>query len=282
MDKGKYYFYANTAKEILSKIRGNNDSVRISVDLNKSVSTFLIINNQLILDDKNKLGIKDLQKIIKKDKKIFVLKNGAITPLEYRENGYYKLVSTDNAPTVEISGIKMHRSKDCDPFEDAKEKTEEVVKQGHRVLDTCGGLGYTAIWALRLGAKEVISVERNEFIKKLRDENPWSFELNNERIKLVFADVFEYIKKLKSEAFDSIIHDPPRFPLAGELYGDRFYSELFRTLIRHGKLFHYTGNPYVARRGNTFYINVIKRLKSVGFKTVVPKPHLLGVLAEKR
>ena len=36
MDKGKYYFYANTAKEILSKIRGNNDSVRISVDMNKS------------------------------------------------------------------------------------------------------------------------------------------------------------------------------------------------------------------------------------------------------
>jgi predicted methyltransferase len=270
------------AQKILAKIKENEDSIRISVDLNKSIRAFRIENNHLILDKKNKLGIKKLQRIIKKDKKIFVLQNGFIKPLEYRINGYYKLVPTDYAPTVEINGIKMHKSKDCDPFIDAKLKVKEVVKNGHHVLDTCSGLGYTAIWAMRLGATKVVSVEIDKFIQELRKENPWSIELQNKRIELVYADVLLYIEEFKKGSFDSIIHDPPRFPLAGELYGTHFYSELYRILKKRGKLFHYTGNPYKVRRGNTFYINTIKRLKSVGFSTVVPKQQLLGVLASKR
>ena len=65
---------------------------------------------------------------------------------------------------------------------DAKQKVKEVVMKGNRVLDTCSGLGYTAIWALRTGAQEIVSVECNESVIKLRKENPWSNELYNSKI----------------------------------------------------------------------------------------------------
>ncbi|WP_300455206.1 hypothetical protein [Desulfobacula sp.] len=46
----------------------------------------------------------------------------------------------------------MHRSKDIDPLTDARLKTQLVVRPKDTVLDTCGGLGYSAIFALKTGA----------------------------------------------------------------------------------------------------------------------------------
>lgn len=40
------------------------------------------------------------------------------------------------------------------------------------------------------------------------------------------------------------MHNPPRFSIAGELYGLDFYRALYRVLRRDGKLFHYTGEPW--------------------------------------
>jgi predicted methyltransferase len=261
----------------LAAIDKGERNVSISVDLNKSVRSFMISEAQVTFDAHNRLTKKELLWIFKKPKRVFVLENNELRAVEYRANAYYKLVPTQHAPTVEINGIKMHRSKDIDPFQDAKLKVKQVVREGKRVLDTCGGLGYTAIWAIRQGASEVVSVECNEFIRKLRMENPWSEELTNPKIKLISGDIGEYISFLETESFDSIVHDPPRFSLAGELYGEVFYRELHRVLMRRGRLFHYTGTPYSIRRGDSFIQNTAQRLQSAGFKKVSIKKHLLGI-----
>jgi hypothetical protein len=281
MSHAKYYLWSASAECILKAMKGGRSQVTVSADLNRSVSTFLIRGDVILFDADNTLNEQQLLDVAKKAQRVFILEDNEIKRAERRDAHYYKLVPTDGAPTVEIDGVKMHRSKGIDPFDDAKEKAQEVVKGGHRVLDTCGGLGYTAVWALRLGARKVVSVERDENIQELRWDNPWSQELYDSRIELVSADVFEYIKTLDSNTFDSILHDPPRFSFAGELYGEEFYRQLYRVLVRGGRLFHYTGTPYVARRGNSFLVNAAKRLQSVGFSKVLPKEHILGVTAIK-
>jgi len=279
VDDIRYYLWSGSASEILAAIAEGKREVTVSVDLNKSVQVLTIESDFVVFDSGNSLTRDELLSICKKGSRVFVLEGNALRILEYRGRSYYKLVPTEGAPTVEIDGVKMHRSKGIDPFEDAKLKVCQVVREGHRVLDTCGGLGYTAIWSARLGAMEVLSVERNEYIRNLRSENPWSEDLSNARIKLISGDVVEYIGALKTESIDSVIHDPPRFSLAGDLYGEAFYRQLYRVLVKGGGLFHYTGNPYLARRGNTFAANTARRLQSAGFKKVVAKPQLLGIKA---
>jgi predicted methyltransferase len=92
---------------------------------------------------------------------------------------------------------------------------------------------------------------------------------------------YELINTLPATSFDSVIHDPPRFSLAGELYSEEFYREIFRVLRRDGRLFHYTGNPHVVKKGSSFVDGVIHRLKAAGFKNVRKVEHLMGVSAQK-
>lgn len=81
---------------------------------------------------------------------------------------------------------------------------------------------------------------------------------------------------MSATSFDAVVHDPPRFSLAGELY-----SEIYRVLRHGGRLFHYTGNPHVIKTGSSFVDGVIRRLKAAGFKNVKKVEHLMGVSAQK-
>ena len=80
----------------------------------------------------------------------------------------------------------------------------------------------------------------------LRKKNPWSQRIFGANIQLVHADIEEYIRELAAESFDAVIHDPPRFSLAGELYGKQFYREIYRVLKRRGALFHLYRQPATA------------------------------------
>jgi predicted methyltransferase len=80
--------------------------------------------------------------------------------------------------------------------------------------------------------------------------------------------------------FDAILHDPPTMSLAGDLYSQEFYRELFRVLRRGGKLFHYIGDPESKFGANTTR-GVMQRLKNAGFRTVKPARQAFGVLALK-
>jgi len=255
--------------------------IEISVDLNRSVRHFVLAADALILDGKNRLRRDDLQLIAGKENRIYVLQDGQLEVLEDRADGYYKLVATEQAPLLEISGVKMHISKGISPFDSAGQMAAQVVKRGGRVLDTCSGLGYAATVALQLGAREVVTVEQSATVLALRAKNPWSQGLNAAGIKQVHADVGEYIQGLPTASFDAVIHDPPRFSLAGDLYGEAFYREIFRVLKRRGALFHYTGNPHLLKQGSGFVENAAKRLRAAGFSKVVKVPALMGLTAQK-
>ncbi len=281
MSKNVYWFSATLARRILDALDTDAPQIDISVDLNLTQLSFPLADDALILDTKNRLDRAALQQIAAKENRIFTLEDGALEVLEIRDGGYYKLAPTDQAPLLEISGVKMHISKGINPFESAGQMAAQVVKKGSRVLDTCSGLGYAASAALKLGARQVVSVELSSAVMALRAKNPWSQAIYGANIELVQANIDAYIRTLATGSFDAVIHDPPRFSLAGELYGEQFYREIYRVLKRRGTLFHYTGNPHLLKRGTSFIDNAVKRLRAAGFTKVVKVTELMGVTAYK-
>jgi predicted methyltransferase len=178
-----------------------------------------------------------------------------------------KLVPTPwGAPTFEIDGIKMLPTAQVSPYEDAARKVALIAPQGKAVLDCCGGLGYFAAWCLQRGARQVTSFEKNPDVIWLRGMNPWS-PAADDTLKLINADVAEAIATLPSRSVDAILHDPPRFGIAGELYSQAFYDQLARVISRNGRLFHYTGTPNRLTSGRDVPNEVARRLQKAGFAT---------------
>jgi predicted methyltransferase len=97
-------------------------------------------------------------------------------------------------------------------------------------------------------------------------------------LELHVGDIVEHIAALATSSFDAVLHDPPRFGIAGELYSQSFYDELARVLKRRGKLFHYTGTPNKLTTGRDVPAEVANRLRRAGFE---PQMKLDGVLAIK-
>jgi predicted methyltransferase len=193
-----------------------------------------------------------------------------------------KLVPTAwGPPTFEIDGIKMLPTAKVSPWEDARNKVGLVRPRGKVILDTCGGLGYFAAWCLAGGASRVLSWEKNPDVLWLRRLNPWSPEGSGEPcpgLALTPGDITEAIPLLPGDSVDAILHDPPRFGIAGELYSRAFYDQLARVLRRRGLLFHYTGTPNRLTTGRDVPAEVAKRLRAAGFAT---EPSGDGVLAVK-
>lgn len=203
----------------------------------------------------------------------------AFEPVARFDRSLIKLVPTDwGPPTFEIDGIKMLPTAQVSPFEDARGKVELIEPRGRRVLDTCGGLGYFAHWCLQSGATEVVSFEKNPDVIWLRSLNPWS-PAPATALQLIADDVTAHIGSLPDASFDAILHDPPRFGIAGELYSLLFYRQLARVLKRKGRLFHYTGAPNRLTSGRNVPNEVMKRLQQAGFSAAL---HGDGVLARKR
>jgi predicted methyltransferase len=168
------------------------------------------------------------------------------------------------------------------PFADARRKVGLVEPHGKVVLDTCGGLGYFAACCLDAGAARIHSFEKNSDVLWLRTLNPWSPDpeapASGGRLQLTQADVAQAIVQMADAAVDALLHDPPRFGIAGELYSQAFYGQLARVLRRGGRLFHYTGSPNQLTSGRNVPREVAKRLEQAGFKAQLA---LDGVLATR-
>ncbi|MCG8565554.1 MAG: RsmD family RNA methyltransferase [Desulfobacterales bacterium] len=276
-----YYFHAAQIRS-LAAAQAVGKPVDISLDLNLTTTSVVVENNELILDTGERIPMDALLDVLRAENKVFIWQNGALSPVEVRANGYYKLVPTDSAPTLEIDGVKMHRSKDIDPLDDARIKTARVVTPGGRILDTCGGLGYSAIHCIKAGAGTVVSVEKNPSVLEIRSRNPWSHTPESRKVQWVHDDSTQYIHTLDDGAFNGVIHDPPRITSAtGDLYGQAFYNELFRVMKTGGKLFHYTGTPQRIKHGDRFVTNAMKRLEKSGFNSVTFNDYLQGIEAVK-
>lgn len=211
-----------------------------------------------------------------KDRTIYYWSGSSFEPASLYAGSLLKLVPTPwGAPTFEIDGIKMLPSAAESPFADAQRKVELVGVRGRRVLDTCGGLGYFAAWCLKLGAVEILSCEKNPHVLWLRDLNPWSPRAQG-ALQVLNVAIESHIGSLAAASFDVILHDPPRFGIAGELYSLKFYDELARVLRPGGTLFHYTGSPNSLTSGRDVAGEVQRRLQQAGFKAQRALDGVLG------
>ncbi|MET0533552.1 MAG: SAM-dependent methyltransferase [Steroidobacter sp.] len=213
-----------------------------------------------------------------KERTVYHWSGESFEPVSRYTSALIKLVPTPwGTPTFEIDGIKMLVSEKVSPYADAESKVRLIEPRGKAVLDTCGGLGYFAAWCSSLGAARIVSFEKNPDVIWLRGLNPWS-PAPGGALTLTEGDVAERIAELPDASFDAILHDPPRFGIAGELYSQVFYDQLARVLKRGGRMFHYTGTPNKLTTGRDVPNEVAGRLKRSGFKV---KLHGDGVLATR-
>jgi uncharacterized protein len=217
-----------------------------------------------------------------KERTIYHWTGSGFEPVARFGTSLLKLVPTDwGPPTFEIDGVKMLPTKLVSPYDDARRKVALVEPGGKRVLDTCAGLGYYAAWCLAGGASEITSYEVNPDVVWLRTLNPWSPQSGRD-LNLIAGDISQRIGGLAAASFGAILHDPPRFGLAGELYSQAFYDELARVLKPGGRLFHYTGTPNRLTSGRDVPQEVERRLRVAGFTTRIDGDGVLAVRGPRR
>jgi hypothetical protein len=264
--------------------RDGQTSAHVSLDLNLSTSVVQLDEAGVGLPDGRRLPWSAVEAIAESPNTCFVVSdNGEIEKVQtYSEatGRHYSLYPTANAPTMLVSGLPMHRIKDTDPHQDTLAKLRAAAPRGGRVLDICTGLGYTAIAAAEV-AEAVITIELDPATEAIVQRNPWSQALlTHPRIARVFGDACQEVPHLETASFSRVIHDPPAFALAGELYSADFYAELYRVLKPGGRLFHYLGDLRSAS-GSRLWRGVAERLRRVGFQQVTPKPEAFGLVASK-
>ncbi len=213
-----------------------------------------------------------------RDRTIYHWTGASFEPVARFTTALIKLVPTEwGPPTFEIDGIKMLPTAKVSPYADAQRKVGLIEPRGKVILDTCGGLGYFAAWCLQGQAARILSWENNPDVLWLRSLNPWS-PPDGGALALTEGDIAAEIGGLPDQSVDAILHDPPRFGIAGELYSGAFYHQLARVLRRKGRLFHYTGTPNQLTSGRDVPSEVAQRLRAAGFATEFNGD---GVLARK-
>lgn len=257
------------AHEALARaLRHGLPTVECSLDLGRSSETVEVNREAWIYRGR---AFPHLTKA--KERTIYYWSGRGFEPIARFTESLIKLVPTEwGAPTFEIDGIKMLPTAKVSPYEDARRKVALVEPRGKVVLDTCGGLGYFAAWCLASDVLRVDSFEKNPDVLWLRSLNPWSpanawATESSDSLRLTCGDVTVHIAAIASQSVDAILHDPPRFGIAGELYSQAFYDELSRVLRRRGRLFHYTGTPNRLTSGRDVPQEVATRLRRAGFRT---------------
>ena len=272
-----------TVIPLLEARRDNLESATFTPDLGLSMVEVTLSKAGIQFQSGEQFLWPVIEEIAEEENACFLLENGTLQLIRKYSpafDRFYSLYSTESAPTMLISGIPMHRIKGTNPRLDTQSKIKALAPIGGDVLDTTTGLGYTAIEAAKT-ASQVTTIELDPTALEIARLNPWSQGLfNNPKIQQVIGDSFEEIDRFSEGSFSAIIHDPPMFSLAGDLYSKTFYQRAFGVLKRNGKLFHYIGDPE-SKSGGRITAGVIRRLKEAGFRQVIHKPQAFGVVAYK-
>jgi predicted methyltransferase len=268
---------------LLAARRAGRRSASVSLDLELTTADVTLEDNGVRFPDGQPLAWQDLETIRASERGCFLIEKSMPRKIQFfseQTNQLYSLMPTERAPTMLVSGISMHRFKSTDPHADTLEKIKAIAPITGCVLDTATGLGYTAIQAART-AEHVTTIELDPTALEVARLNPWSQSLfENLKITQVIGDSFDEIEKFEANLFARIIHDPPMFNLAGDLYSGEFYHHLFRVLQPRGRLFHYIGD-LESKSGRIVTRGVMRRLQEAGFERVSPRPAAFGVIAFK-
>jgi uncharacterized protein len=271
-------------KPVLQAFHKGERTARVSLDLNLTQSDVQLSDDGIHLADHLILAWSDAERIAGSENGCFRVSQDGIDAIQtFSEvTGWARsLYPTGNAPTMLVSGLTMHRiSRGVDPHEDTLNKIKAAAPVVGKVLDTATGLGYTAIEAAKT-AEHVTTIELDPAALEICHQNPWSQPLfDNPKIEQVIGDAWDVVEEMPDAQFSRILHDPPAFNLAGDLYAGDFYRELYRVLTRRGYVFHYIGDPE-SKSGATVTRGVIKRLHEAGFTRIEKKPRAFGVVAYK-
>jgi uncharacterized protein len=262
----------NVHATLRGALRAHLPSVQCSLDLERSMRTVELSETGWICEGQLFPWLDEC-----KDRTIYHWTDASFRPIARYATSLIKLVPSKwGAPTFEIDGIKMLPTEKVSPYADARRKVGLIQPLGKVILDTCGGLGYFAAWCMLGKATRIFSYEINPDVIWLRSLNPWSPEISD-GLTLTQGDIANEILSTPSESIDAILHDPPRFGIAGELYSQVFYDQLARVLKRRGRLFHYTGTPNKLTSGRDVPNEVATRLKRAGFRTQMEGDGVLAV-----
>jgi predicted methyltransferase len=257
--------------------------VETSLDLGISNTSATLSTEGVSFATGERLDWASVEKISKSEVKCYTISAKGMQSVQTFSKGTNRLCSlmpTRSAPSVLIAGFVMHRIKEIDPWQHAQRMIAAIAPMSGSVLDTTTGLGYTAILAART-AESVTTIELDPGVQAIAQLNPWSQGLfANPKITQVMGDAYEVVPTFADESFGRIMHDPPTFKLAGELYSGAFYGELYRILKRGGRLFHYIGDPN-SKASSGVTRGVVRRLQEAGFSRVVRRAEAYGVVAYK-
>ncbi len=270
-------------EEIMKAYRAGTGSVQVSLDLGLTVTEVAIESQRVRLPDGQSLTWEQLDKITKSERGCFAVEENTPHKIQVFSEGanrLYSLMPTAGAPTMLVSGVPMHRIKGIDPHHDTLQKIESIAPIVGRVLDTATGLGYTAIEAART-AEHVTTIEIEPAALEVARLNPWSRSLfESPNVTQIVGDSFDEVEAFEDETFARIVHDPPAFALAGDLYSGAFYRQLFRVLQRGGRMFHYIGD-LESKSGRSVTKGALRRLREAGFSRVVQRPRAFGLVVYK-
>ncbi|MFL6549008.1 MAG: class I SAM-dependent methyltransferase [Povalibacter sp.] len=265
---------------LINAARRDEQSLSCSLDLERSSSAVSLAKDEWSWQGSEYPYLENC-----KDRTIYHWSGQAFEAVARFTNSLIKLVPTDwGPPTFEIDGIKMLPTAQVSPYADAERKVALIRPRGKTILDTCGGLGYFAAWCLRGQAERILSFEKNADVIWLRSLNPWSPQSIDDpehRLTLTQGDISEHIVNVATRSVDAVLHDPPRFGIAGELYSQSFYDQLARVLKPKGMLFHYTGSPNRLTSGRDVPNEVANRLRTAGFTTRLEGDGILAVRARR-
>lgn len=268
------------ADPLLRAHKAGDAQVRTSIDLNLTMVLADLAADGVHLPDGRSMPWEAVEEANGNPNGCFAIDDGRAEKIQtysdYTDRAY-TLFPMPGAPTMLVSGIPMHRVKGTNPYQDTLTKVRAISPISGIVLDTATGLGYTACQASR-SARHVITIELDPAAHDIARQNPWSQELfDSPKITTILGDSYDVVPAFASESFDAIIHDPPTFALAGDLYSLEFYRQLHRVLRPRAKLFHYIGDPE-SRSSGSVTRSAAKRLQEAGF-TVTPHPEAFGVVA---
>lgn len=271
------------ARPLLAARRAELETAIISPDLNRTTVEVTLSERGVGFPSGEFVAWRDIERIAASENSCFQVVEGEVRPIQVfseRTNWMRSLYPTSGAPTTLVAGFPMHRIKDTDPYEDTLKKIAALAPIAGTVLDTTTGLGYTAIEAART-AEHVMTLELDPAALEVARLSPWSQDLfENPRIEVIIADAYERIREFADGTFGCVIHDPPTFSLAGDLYSGEFYRQVLRVLAPRGRLFHYVGDP-TSKLGRRMTTGVVQRLQEAGFRRVVRKAEAFGVVAYK-
>lgn len=267
-------------ERLLNARESGKGTISLSPDLGITMVEVWVSEEGVRFLDGQCLTWEEVERIRKDEVGCYFLEDGELRKIQTfseHTNRHISLMPTDGAPTLLVAGFPMHRIKGTDPLQDTLTKIEAISPVIGRVLDTATGLGYTAIEASRT-AETVTTIEIDTAVLEVARLNPWSKDLfRNPKIVQLIGDSFDVIQGFESESFSRIIHDPPTFSLAGELYSQAFYQQLYRILEPKGRLFHYIGDPE-SRSGGRVARGVAERLREAGFTRIRRRPEAFGVV----